>query len=198
MYDLMSTVDYRIVILAGIAMMVLRVCLLVFTVKLIWKWLVPDLFPGLVAQGKVAGDISYKTAGKVIVGLAILSFLVNPSALLGPNNNSKHVRDSAPAQAPENKARPKGVVISTTKSHDQALISSILKDHPGIAESEVLVRRAGKTPEDDIFTALEWVEVMGIKVIVIEGNESSQGVRVEAKVKVLRKFGSSVVFVEFT
>lgn len=197
MYDFMSTVDYRIVILAGIVMAVLRICLLVFAVKLIWKWIVPELFPGLVTQGKVAGDISYKTAVKVIVGLAILSFLVNPSAFIGPSYNIKHVKDAAPAQAPENKVRPKGVIIPTTKFHDQALIDSLRKTYPDVAESEILVRRAGQDPRDDVFTALEWAEIMGIKVIVIEGSEGSQGIRVEAKVKVMRKSGFHVSFVEF-
>lgn len=197
MYDLFTTLDYRIVMFLGVVVAAVRICLLVLAFKLVWKWLVPDLFPGLASQGKIAGDISYKTALKVVAGLALLAFLYNPASVIGHTNNSKHVTNSAPAPAPENKVRPKGVVIPTTKSHDQALIDSLRKTYPDIAESEILVRRAGQDPRDDVFTALEWAEVMGIKVIVIEGSEGSQGIRVGAKVKVMRKYGIHVSFVEF-
>jgi len=42
-------------------------------VKLIWAWTIPDLFPGAVEQGLVAGSISGLTAMKVAILLAVLS-----------------------------------------------------------------------------------------------------------------------------
>lgn len=41
-------------------------------VKLLWAWTIPDLFPGAVEQGLVAGSISWFTALKVAIFLAVL------------------------------------------------------------------------------------------------------------------------------
>jgi hypothetical protein len=43
------------------------------TVKVSWGWIVPDLFPGPVAQGLVAESISWFTAFKLAVLLAVLA-----------------------------------------------------------------------------------------------------------------------------
>ena len=42
-------------------------------VKLVWSWTIPDLFPGAVAQGLVARDISWYTAFKVAIFAALLA-----------------------------------------------------------------------------------------------------------------------------
>jgi len=42
-------------------------------VKLVWSWTIPDLFPGAVAQGLVARDISWYTAFKVAIFVALLT-----------------------------------------------------------------------------------------------------------------------------
>jgi hypothetical protein len=57
--------------MAGLAVGALVMGLLV--VKLFWGWLVPDLFPGAVAQGLVAQSISWITAFKLAALLAILA-----------------------------------------------------------------------------------------------------------------------------
>ena len=44
-----------------------------FLVKALWAWTVPDLLPGAVHQGLVAGSISRLTAAKVAVFIAVLS-----------------------------------------------------------------------------------------------------------------------------
>ncbi len=64
-------------IAAMIAGIVVIVCI-VFAVgllllKALWAWTVPDLFPGAVQQGLVAGSISWGTAAKVALFFAILS-----------------------------------------------------------------------------------------------------------------------------
>jgi hypothetical protein len=62
---------------AMVAGIVVIVCI-VFAVgllllKALWAWTVPDLFPGAVQQGLVAGSISWGTAAKVALFLAFLS-----------------------------------------------------------------------------------------------------------------------------
>ena len=42
-------------------------------VKLLWAWVIPDLFPGAVAQGLIAESISWFTAFKLAVVLSILA-----------------------------------------------------------------------------------------------------------------------------
>jgi len=44
-----------------------------FVVKLLWAWTVPDLFPGAVKQGLVAAEISWFTALKVAIFIAVLA-----------------------------------------------------------------------------------------------------------------------------
>jgi hypothetical protein len=50
---------------------VLLVGLLVL--KLLWAWIVPDLFPGAVEQGLIAGEISWWMSFKMAIVLAVLS-----------------------------------------------------------------------------------------------------------------------------
>ena len=42
-------------------------------IKVVWAWTVPDLFPKAVEQGLVARDISWLTAIKLALFIAILS-----------------------------------------------------------------------------------------------------------------------------
>jgi ubiquinone/menaquinone biosynthesis C-methylase UbiE len=44
-----------------------------FVIKLLWAWTVPDLFPGAVEQGLVAGSLSWLTAAKLAIFMAVLS-----------------------------------------------------------------------------------------------------------------------------
>jgi len=41
--------------------------------KFVWAWVVPDLFPGAVAQGLVAADLTWFAAFKLAVLVAVLS-----------------------------------------------------------------------------------------------------------------------------
>lgn len=54
--------------------------LLLFLIKLLWAWTVPDLFPGAVEQGLVVGTISWVTALKLAVFVAVLSGLASALA----------------------------------------------------------------------------------------------------------------------
>jgi len=44
-----------------------------FLIKFLWAWTVPDLFPGAVKQGLVAETISWLTAIKLAIFIAVLS-----------------------------------------------------------------------------------------------------------------------------
>ncbi len=61
--------------LAFASIMILTIVVFVvalFLVKLLWAWTIPDLFPGAVEQGLVVGTISWLTALKVAIFVAIL------------------------------------------------------------------------------------------------------------------------------
>lgn len=62
-----------IVGIVGIVCIVFAVGLLV--IKALWAWTVPDLFPGAVQQGLVAGSISWGTAAKVALFMAVFGGL---------------------------------------------------------------------------------------------------------------------------
>jgi hypothetical protein len=57
-------------ILVLVALVLVVVLLLL---KLLWAWTIPDLFPGAVEQGLVAGTISWYTALKVAIFFAVLT-----------------------------------------------------------------------------------------------------------------------------
>ncbi|MFH1731885.1 MAG: hypothetical protein ABIF82_09590 [Planctomycetota bacterium] len=49
-------------------------------VKVLWAWTIPDLFPGAVEQGLVAGTISWYTALKVAIFAAVVAGLAGARA----------------------------------------------------------------------------------------------------------------------
>ena len=53
-----------------------------FVIKLLWAWTIPDLFPGAVEQGLIAGEISWLTSFKLALFFGILT-----GAARGRNNN---------------------------------------------------------------------------------------------------------------
>jgi len=56
-------------IIAGIVMFTVTL----FLLMIMWAWIIPDLFPGAVEQGLIAGKISWLTALKVALFVGILS-----------------------------------------------------------------------------------------------------------------------------
>ena len=50
-----------------VPLMVLALIVSFVLIKLIWAWTIPDLFPGAVAQGLIAKDISWFTAFKLAI-----------------------------------------------------------------------------------------------------------------------------------
>ena len=64
---LIAAVPGFLALLAGAVVLVL------FIVKALWAWTIPDLFPGAVAQGLVAESISWLTAFKIALFLVVLA-----------------------------------------------------------------------------------------------------------------------------
>lgn len=60
-------------ILAIIALVFLVALLLI---KVLWAWTIPDLFQGAVEQGSVARDISWFTAFRLAIFVAMLAGIV--------------------------------------------------------------------------------------------------------------------------
>lgn len=55
----------------GVIAVVFVIALLL--IKVLWAWTIPDLFPGAVEQGLVAGGISWFTALKLAIFVAVLA-----------------------------------------------------------------------------------------------------------------------------
>jgi hypothetical protein len=61
-------------IIPGILMLIAIVLVLgLFLVKVMWAWVVPDIFPEAVKQGLVAETISWFTSFKIAIALALFS-----------------------------------------------------------------------------------------------------------------------------
>ena len=64
---------WLVAIVPGVLVLIVAVfVLMLFLVKVLWAWTVPDLFPGAVEQGLVARTISWYAALKVAIFLAVL------------------------------------------------------------------------------------------------------------------------------
>ncbi len=61
------------VITGAIALACVAFVVVLFLVKILWAWTIPDLFPGAVEQGLVADSISWLTAVKIAIFVAVLS-----------------------------------------------------------------------------------------------------------------------------
>lgn len=55
-----------------IALIIIVLIIALFIIKFLWGWIVPDLFPGAVAEGLVAGTIGWYTAFKLAIVIALL------------------------------------------------------------------------------------------------------------------------------
>ena len=60
-------------IVAGITVVCIAFVVTLFLIKVMWAWTVPDLFPGAVEQGLVTKTVSWLTAVKIAIFIAILS-----------------------------------------------------------------------------------------------------------------------------
>ena len=66
--------NWWLAIIPGIiAIMLIVFIIALFIIKFVWSWIIPDLFPGAVSQGLVAGSIGWYTAFKIAIVMALLS-----------------------------------------------------------------------------------------------------------------------------
>lgn len=61
------------VIPAMLTIVVAVIAVMLFLVKVLWAWTIPDLFPGAVEQGLIARDISWYAAFKLAVFLGFFA-----------------------------------------------------------------------------------------------------------------------------
>ncbi len=61
--------------LGTIGLFVGLLLLALLVIKLVWGWTVPDLFPGAVEQGLIAGSLSWWSAFKLAILVALLGAL---------------------------------------------------------------------------------------------------------------------------
>jgi len=65
---------WLIAIVPGILALILGAFIIaLFLVKILWAWIIPDLFPGAVEQGLIAKEISWYTSLKVAIFVAALA-----------------------------------------------------------------------------------------------------------------------------
>ncbi len=69
------------VVVGGITLALVAFVVVLLLLKALWAWTIPDLFPGAVQQGLIAGSISWLTACKVALFVAVLSGLAKGSDL---------------------------------------------------------------------------------------------------------------------
>jgi hypothetical protein len=69
----MSKSNLAGIILGGVIVACIAFVVVLFLIKALWAWTVPDLFPGAVTQGLVAGSISWGAAAKLAILAAVLS-----------------------------------------------------------------------------------------------------------------------------
>jgi hypothetical protein len=48
-----------------------------FLIKVLWAWVIPDIFPGAIEQGLIARSISWGTAFKIALLVGIVSGVID-------------------------------------------------------------------------------------------------------------------------
>ncbi len=66
---MLKTLGNIVVVLVLIAAILL---LVLFVIKAVWAWTIPDIFPGAVQQGLIAAELSWWAAFKLMLFLAVL------------------------------------------------------------------------------------------------------------------------------
>lgn len=69
----MKSATVAAMVAGGMAVAFVAFVVVLFLVKVLWAWTIPDLFPGAVQQGLVANSISWLTAIKIAIFAAVLS-----------------------------------------------------------------------------------------------------------------------------
>lgn len=60
-------------LIPGILLLIIGSFILsLFLIKIVWSWVIPDIFPGAVASGLIAREISWFAAFKLSIFISIL------------------------------------------------------------------------------------------------------------------------------
>jgi hypothetical protein len=70
-----ETLKNSLVGLMGVAAIPIIFLTVLLLIKSLWGWIIPDLFPGAVAEGLMAGAISWGSAAKLALALVLLGAL---------------------------------------------------------------------------------------------------------------------------
>jgi len=70
-------------LLAALAVAAAAFTVVLLVIKLAWAWVVPDLAPGAVETGLVAGELSWWSAFKVAIVVAILGAIIRAATYRG-------------------------------------------------------------------------------------------------------------------
>lgn len=97
MSNFISSMDPGTMRIAVVVTALFVFCLGAIAFKLLWKWVMPDLFPGAVSQGLIAGEISYKTAFKAAIALFLLFALIKPTSLFTYTQTNNYGATPPPA-----------------------------------------------------------------------------------------------------
>lgn len=55
-----------------ISFMVILFILMLFLIKILWAWTIPDIFPGAVEQGLIVANLSWLTSLKIALFTAVI------------------------------------------------------------------------------------------------------------------------------
>ena len=65
---------WLVVILPGVLLIIVSVFVLaLLLIKLLWPWVIPDLFPGAVDQGLIARELSWYTSFKLAIFISVMA-----------------------------------------------------------------------------------------------------------------------------
>ena len=66
---------WALIVPGVVAIIAVGVVIMLLVVKLLWAWTIPDLFPGAVQEGLIARTITWWTAFKVAIFVAVMAGL---------------------------------------------------------------------------------------------------------------------------
>ena len=78
-----------VAIISGVIISILFISVIMsFLLKLLWAWVVPELFPGAVAQGLIVDVLSWSMAFKLVIFIMVLSMFFNRKYTFLSSRNS--------------------------------------------------------------------------------------------------------------
>ncbi len=91
------------ILLLVLGFVALFLFVIVALVKVLWGWTIPELFPGAVSSGAIAGQISWLTALKLVILLMIIGSLLKGAQvkMQSGSKDGRHRVKQPPSGSPE-------------------------------------------------------------------------------------------------